>query len=114
MGAGLGTQVRLHEDDDMQWLRALLMEHLPLVYPGFYGPLSGGLFEVLRRDVVVIDLVAILAMGASPGIGTGGGEVHAASYRSVEIRGRWLCGAMCRAVWLPECPASTTGGHGDN
>src|SRR5207244_13085689 len=75
MGAGLGPQVRLHDDDAMQWLRALLMEHVHLVYPGFYGPLSGGLFEVLRRDVVVIDLVAILAMGASPGIGTGGGEV---------------------------------------
>src|SRR6266478_2352463 len=67
MGAGLGTQVRLHDDDDIQWVRELLMEHLHLVYTGLYGPLYGGLFEVLHRDVVVIDLVAILAMGASPG-----------------------------------------------
>jgi hypothetical protein len=74
MGAGLGTQVRLHDDDDMQWLRELLMEHVHLVETGLYVPLYGGLLEVLRRDVVVIDLVAILAMGASPGRGIGVGE----------------------------------------
>src|SRR5207244_10205620 len=65
MGAGLGTQVRLHEENNMQGLRALLREHLHLVYTGPYMPLHGGLFEVLRWDVVVMDLTAVLALGAS-------------------------------------------------
>ena len=39
-------------------------------------PLHRGLFEVLHREVVVIHLVAILATGTSPGIGTGVGEVQ--------------------------------------
>jgi len=75
MGSGLGAQVRLRDDDDIQWLRALLMEQLHLVYAGLHVPLHSGLFEVLPWEVVVIHLVAILAMGASPGIGTGVGEV---------------------------------------
>ena len=76
MGAGLGAQVRLHDDDDIQRVRELLMEQLCLVEAGLDVPLDRGLFEVWHRDVVVIDLVAILAMGAPPGIGAGVGEVQ--------------------------------------
>ena len=38
--------------------------------------LHRGLFEVLRREVVVIDLRAILAVGTPPGIGAGVGDVQ--------------------------------------
>ena len=38
--------------------------------------LSRGLFEILGREVVVIHLVAIFAMGPPPGIEAGGGEVQ--------------------------------------
>ena len=76
MGAGLGAQVRLRDDDDIQRVRELLMEQLRLVQAGLDVPLHRGLFEVWHRDVVVIDLVAILAMGAPPGIGAGVGEVQ--------------------------------------
>src|SRR5712691_757048 len=66
MGAGLGAQVRLGDDDDIQGLRELLMEQLCLVYTGLYMSFHSGFFEVLRWEVVVIHLVAILALGASP------------------------------------------------
>ena len=72
----LGVQVRLGDDDDIQRLRELLMEQLRLGQASLYVPFHRRLFEVWHRDVVVIDLVAILAMGASPSIGAGGGEVQ--------------------------------------
>ena len=46
MGAGLGAQVRLRDDDDMQRVRALFMEQLHLVCTGLYIPLHRGLFAV--------------------------------------------------------------------
>ena len=76
MGAGLGAQVGLGDDDDIQRLRELLVEQLRLVQTGLDVPLHRGLFEVLPREVVVIHLAAILAMGAPPGIGAGVGEVQ--------------------------------------
>jgi hypothetical protein len=74
MGTGLGAQVGLGDDDDMQGVRELLMEQLHLVQAGLDVPLHGRLFEVLRWEVVVSHLVAILAPGPSPSIGTSRGE----------------------------------------
>ena len=74
MGAGLGAQVRLGDDDDMQRLCELLVEQVCLRQTGLHVPLHGGLFEVWLWEVVIIHLTAIRAPGAPPGIGTGGGE----------------------------------------
>ena len=63
---GLGAQVCLHDDDDIQRLRELLMEQLHLRDTGLHLPLDRGRFEVGHREVVVIDLVAILAMRPRP------------------------------------------------
>ena len=76
MGASLGAQVGLGEDDDIQGGCELFVEQLRLVHAGLDVPLHRGLFEVLRRDIVVIDLGAILATRASPGIGAGVGEIQ--------------------------------------
>src|SRR5262249_13509960 len=69
MGARLGVQVGLSDDDDIQRLRALLVEQLRLIDPGLDVPLHGGLCEVLPWEVLVIHFVAILAMGTAPRIG---------------------------------------------
>jgi hypothetical protein len=46
MGVGLGAQIRLGDDDDMQWLRELFMEQVHLIDTGLPVPLASGLFEV--------------------------------------------------------------------
>ena len=56
MGSGLGAQVRLREDDDIQRLCELLVEQLRLVHTGLDVPLHRGLFEGVPREVVVIHL----------------------------------------------------------
>ena len=76
MGPGLGTQVGLGDDDDIQGLRKLLVEHLHLVQAGLDVPLDGRLFERVHREVVIIHLGAILAPGTSPRIGTSIGEIQ--------------------------------------
>ena len=76
MGAGVGAQVGLGDDDDMQRLRELLMEQVHLVDTGLHMPLHRRLFEVLHGEVGVIHLVAILAMRTSPSIGARVGEVQ--------------------------------------
>src|SRR5215211_5394600 len=76
MSAGLGAQVGLREEDDIQRLRELLVEHLHLVQAGLYVPLHGGLFEVLHREVVIMHLVAILATGTASAIEASVGEVQ--------------------------------------
>src|SRR5437870_4434497 len=108
MGAGLGAPVRLHEDDDMQRLRELLMEQLHLVETGRHVALDRGCFEGGQWEVIGIDHVAIRAMGAPPGVGASRRAGQPASYRSLDIRCRWCCRAICRALWLPKCPSSTT------
>ena len=74
MGTGLGTQVGLRDDDDISWVRALLMEQLHVVYTGLHVPLSRSFFEVLHWKVVVLHRVAILTTGTAPSIGASGGE----------------------------------------
>ena len=76
MGTGLGAQVRLREDDDIQRLRELLMKQLHLIDTGLHVPLDSGLLEVQPGEVIVIDFVAILAMGTLPGVGAGVGEIQ--------------------------------------
>ena len=44
MGSGLGTQVGLRDDDDIQGLGKLFVEHLHLVQGGLDVPLDGGRF----------------------------------------------------------------------
>src|SRR2546428_8938996 len=76
MGAGLGTQVGLGDDDDIQRVYALLMEQLHLVEASRHVPLDRSLFEGGHRHVVVIDLRALLATRTAPGIGAGVGEIQ--------------------------------------
>ncbi len=76
MGTGLGVQVRLRNDDDIQRLRAFLVEQLRLVEAGLDVPVHGGVFEIRLWYVVVVNLAAILATGTSPSIGAGVGEVQ--------------------------------------
>ncbi len=76
MSAGLGAQVGLSDDDHIQRLLEFLVEQLRLVDTGLDVPLYRGLFEVVPREVVVIDLGAILAVGTPPGIGAGVGDVQ--------------------------------------
>jgi hypothetical protein len=66
MGAGLGAQVGLRDDDDIERLLALLVEQLCLVDTGLDVPLHRGLFEVWPREVVVIDLGPYLRWGPRP------------------------------------------------
>src|SRR5439155_6071207 len=74
MGAGLGVQVRLRNDDDMQRLRAFLGEQLRLGEAGLDVPVHGGVVEIRLWEVVVINLAAIRATGTAPSRGAGGGE----------------------------------------
>ena len=53
MGTGLGAQVGLGDNDDIQGLRELLVEQLHLVQACLDVPLHGRLFEVLHWEVVV-------------------------------------------------------------
>jgi hypothetical protein len=76
MGLGLGAAVRFANDDHMQRLRARLMEQWRLVAAGLNVPLHGGRLQVWQRDVVIIDLAAILAMGTPSSLGAGVGEVQ--------------------------------------
>ena len=107
MGTGLGAQVGLGKDDDIQRLCEPFVEQLRLVQAGL-DVLHRSLFEVLPWYVVVIHLAAIFAMGPPPGIGADVREVQSGiASCSLEIRCRFLCSAICRAWWLPKCPSST-------
>ena len=76
MGTGGRAQVRLRDDDHMQWLRELPMEPVHRVPRGLDVSLSRGLCEVLHRELGVIDLAALLASGTPPGIRAARGEVQ--------------------------------------
>jgi hypothetical protein len=76
MGSRLGAQVRLHDDDDVQRLRELLMEQLHLVEAGLHVSLDSGGFEGRQREGMVRDLGTILALGTPSGVGAGVGEVE--------------------------------------
>ena len=111
MGAGVGAQVGLGEDDDMQRLHELLMEHLHLVQAGLDVPLHGGLFEVWHWEVVVIHLVTILAPGTSPGIGAGGGEGqrHIAPQLGNEVQA--ALARHIQGIVVAKVPIQYQGGH---
>jgi hypothetical protein len=75
MGAGLGAPIGLHDDHDIERLYDLFVEQVCLVNAGLDGPLHGGFFEILPWQIPIIDLAAILAPRAAPGIGARVGEV---------------------------------------
>jgi hypothetical protein len=60
--------VGLDDDDDMQRVRERFGEQWGLVEAGLNGAFDGGGVEIHIRDVAVIQLSAILAMWATPGI----------------------------------------------
>ena len=111
MGASLGAQVGLGEDDDMQRVCELLLEQLPLVQAGLDGPLHGGLFEVWHWEVVVIHLVAILATGTSPGIeaGVGEGQRRIAPQLGNEVQAALSC--HMQGVVVAKVTIQHQGGH---
>src|SRR5262245_2623442 len=114
MGSGVGAQVGLGDDDDIQRLWELFMEQLCLVDIGLDVPLHRGLFEVLCGEVVVIDLGAILAMGTSPRIGTGRGEVQG---RIAPQLGNEVHAALARhlqGVVVAKVPIQHEVGQGDH
>jgi hypothetical protein len=74
MGTGLGTQVGLRDDDPIQRVLELLVEQVHLVATCLDMPLHCPRCEILCREVVVIDLVAVLATRTASGIVAGVGE----------------------------------------
>ena len=108
MGTGQRAQVGLGDDFDIQRVLELLVEQVCLMYTCLDVPLPR-FFEVLHREVVVIDLVAILALGTTANIGTSVGEVErriAPQLGGNEMQAR-IPSAISRASWLPKCPSST-------
>lgn len=113
MGASLGTQVGLRDDDDIQRVRELLMEQLYLIETGLQMPLDRRLLQVLHGEVVVSDLGAILATGTSSGIGAGVGKVQR---RIAAQLGNQMQAALAghpQGVLVPKMPIQHQGGHGD-
>src|SRR3989442_10155759 len=51
-----------------------------------------------------------LLRGTRPASEPVSGKYNVASYRSLAIRCRWLCRALCKALWLPQGPSSTKEG----
>jgi hypothetical protein len=98
----------------MQGVRARLMEHVPLGETGLSVPLSGGLCEVWRRDVVGIDRVAIRAMGASPGLGTGGGAGQCRVVPQLGKQGEMARPRHGQGVVVAAVPVEPHGGPGDH
>jgi hypothetical protein len=98
----------------MQGVRARLMEHVPLGETGLSVPLSGGLCEVWRRDVVGIDRVAIRAMGASPGLGTGGGAGQCRVVPQLGKQGEMALPRHGQGVVVAAVPVEPHGGPGDH
>lgn len=68
MRPGVRLQGGLDDDDDRQRVRALLVEPWGLVEAGREGAFDGGGFELLLRAVAVLQLTAIRATWATPGI----------------------------------------------
>ena len=111
MGPGLGPHVGLGEEDDRQWLRKLLVEHVPLVQAGLAVLRDGRLFAPVHREVVIIHLVAIRAPGTSPRIGTSLGEIPR---RILPQLGNEVCAALARhlqGVVVATGPIQHQGGH---
>src|SRR5262249_33565192 len=69
VGTGLGAQVSLDDDDDIQWLRELLVEQWHLVQAGLDVPPPRRLFLGFCRGGGGSYLVALLSPGASPRLG---------------------------------------------
>ena len=107
MGTGLGAQVGLGKDDDIQRLCEPFVEQLRLVAGGLDVSLHRSLFEVLPWYVVVIHLAAIFAMGPPPGIGADVREVQSGIASQLEIDADSSVAPSIRAWWLPKCPSST-------
>ena len=114
MGASLGAQVRLRDEDDIQRLRELLMEQWHLIDTGRHVPLARGLFEVWHWEVVVIDLVAIRAMGAPPGVGAGGGEVQRGIIPELGNQVQVGLPRHLQGVVVAKVPVQHHGGQGDH
>src|SRR5262249_48977393 len=114
MGAGLGAQIGLHEDDDIQWLCELLMEQVHLIDTSLHVPFDRGLFEVFHGEGIIVDLVAILAVGSPPGVGTSVGEVE----RSItpQLRNEVQVGLSCHMerVVVAKVPIEDQVGQWDN
>jgi hypothetical protein len=60
--------VSLDDDDDIQRVRALFVEPWGLVEAGLEGAFDGGGFAIPSREIAVIQLAAILATWATPGL----------------------------------------------
>src|SRR5215468_5573320 len=114
MGMGVGAQVGLGKDDDIQRPRALLVEQLRLVDTGLDRPRHRGLLKVLPWEVGVIHFVAILAMGTSASIGPGIGEVQG---RIAPQLGNEVHAALARhlqGVVVAKVPIQYQVGQGDH
>lgn len=79
LGAGGGAQGGRGEEDAMPRRLARLVEPWRLRETGLEGSLPGRLCAVWPREVGVIDLRAIRAVGPPPGLGAGGGAVQRGS-----------------------------------
>ena len=83
MRAGLSWEVCCGDHDHRHRWCPLVVKQWRLGHPGLEMPRPGGLLAVVAWDVVVRHLVALLAMGAPPGIGAvvGAGQRRLAAPR---------------------------------
>lgn len=69
MGAFLGREVRWHDEDDMQWLSTLCVQHLGLIPVSVDVVFDAALLQGATWEVDIVNLCAVLAPGSSAGRG---------------------------------------------
>ena len=69
MGLGTGALVGLHEDHDIEPVGEFFVPNGQLVDGRMNVSVHGSGFETARRQVLIIELVAVLAPRAAPGVG---------------------------------------------
>ena len=68
MGAFVGLEVRFHDNDNIEQLSKLFVQHLDLVYVGLDVVFHTAVFQVAMRDVGIVHLFAVLAPPSSAAI----------------------------------------------
>ena len=113
MPPALRLQGHLGDDDDMQRLCECLVEPWRLVQTGLEVPRHSGLFAVVCRDMVVLQLVAIRAMRPPPGIGASRGEVQRRLASQLGNQGQGGLPRHLQGVVVAKVPVQHQGGQRD-
>ena len=76
MGLGLGFEIGLEDDDDVELVRKQLVPHGHLINSGLDIINDLGLFEIFIRDAIIVEFVTILSVGSPFLLGSLVGKVH--------------------------------------